>query len=427
MDFKSRIKRVGVTSACITLCMTALAESVDTSQGIFEPSFRTLQVIAEGDEFAQPVIALGDPASHLSVSFDEIADDRRFMRYELIHCDALWQPEGLVASEFLDGFNEGIVEDYEHSRATLVQYVHYTITIPNREITITEPGNYVLRVYDEADPDRTLLQARFGVCDYTAGVHAGVSPLTDIDANRNHQQVSLTVDLQHATGVDDPFNDLKIIVSQDGRHDNEVLLTTPQRVLGSNVIYEHLRQLIFPAGNEYRRFETVSTTYPGIGVDAITFDSPIYNMRLFADTPRAGRLYTYDSTQHGRFFIRQSSSSRPDTEADYVMTHFALEMPELPDADIFLDGDFTGRSFSPLSRMVYNHATGCYEQSLMLKQGAYNYQYLTVPHGSEKGLTAPVEGDFSQTTNEYTIRVYHRPRGSRFDRLIGAGTVSTAY
>lgn len=427
MDFKGQIRRVVAFAVLIVLSMTTLAESVDTSQAIFEPSFRTLRLVAEGDEFAQPIIALGDPASHITVSFDEIADERRFMRYELIHCDALWQPEGLVASEFLDGFNEGVVEDYEFSRATLVHYVHYSITIPNREITITQPGNYLLRVYDESDPDLTLLQARFSVCDYTAGVHAGVSTLTDIDANRNHQQVSLTVDLQHAKGVDDPFNDLKVIISQNGRHDNEVMLTTPQRVLGTNVIYEHLRPLIFAAGNEYRRFETVSSSYPGIGVDQISFDAPIYNMQLFTDTPRAGKLYSYDSTQHGRFFVRASSSSRPDTEADYVMIHFALEMPELTDANIFLDGDFTERSFSPLSRMVYNRATGCYEQSLMLKQGAYNYQYLTVPHGSVRGQTAPVEGDFSQTTNEYTIRVYHRPRGSRFDRLIGAGTVSTAY
>lgn len=315
------------------------------------------------------------------------------------------------------------MEDYEFSRATLVHYVHYTITIPNREVRITEPGNYLLRVYDESDPEETLLQARFGVSDFSAGVFVGVSSLTDIDANRSHQQVDFTVDIQHVAGIDDPFNDLKVVVSQNGRLDNEVVLTAPQRVLGNRVIYEHLRPLIFDAGNEYRRFETVSTSYPGMRVENITYESPIYNMWLYTDTPRAGESYSYDSTQHGRFFIREYSSSRSDTEADYVMTNFALEMPELPDADIFIDGDLTQRRFDPLSRMVYNHATGRYEQSLLLKQGAYNYNYLTVPSGSEKGATGPVEGDFHQTTNEYTVKVYHRPRGSRFDRLIGVGMV----
>lgn len=107
------------------------------------------------------------------------------------------------------------------------------------------------------------------------------------------------------------------------------------------------------------------------------------------------------------------------------MTHFALEMPEIIGADVFLDGDFVGRRFDPSSRMVYNRATGRYEQSMMLKQGTYNYQYLTVPFGAVKGNTAPVEGDFYQTVNEYTVKVYHRPRGSRFDRLIGVGMVIT--
>ncbi len=399
-------------------------EPMDTSQGIFHPSFRTLKVTLEGDEFAPPVLTLRDRNSHVTVSFDEIADDRRFMRYELVHCDALWRPEGLVASEFLDGFNEGVVEDYDFSRATLVHYVHYTISIPNREVRITQAGNYLLRVYDESDPDETLLQARFGVSDFSARVMADVSSRTDIDANVSHQQLGVTVDLKHVDGVEDPFNDLVVVISQNGRTDNEVVLRNPQRVLGERVIYEHLTPLIFRAGNEYRRFETVSTSYPGMGVESIGYDAPIYNMWLYTDFPRARAPYSYDSTQHGRFFVR-GESSQPDTEADYVMTHFSLEMPEVVGGDVFIDGDLTQRRFDPSSRMVYNRATGRYEHSMLLKQGAYNYQYLCVPLGSGKGDVAPVDGDFYQTTNEYTVKVYHRPRGSRFDRLIGVTMVTS--
>ncbi|MCM1356097.1 MAG: DUF5103 domain-containing protein [Staphylococcus sp.] len=423
MDIKRLLLLLFLLLCCMT---TVLADDMDTRQGIFNPSFRSLRVTLGDNDFAPPVVMLNDNSSRLTVSFDELSEERRFMRYELIHCDARWRPEGLVASEFLDGFNEGVVEDYDYSRATLVHYVHYTITIPNNDIRITQPGNYLLRVYDETEPDDTLLQARFGVSDFSAVIGAGVTSLTDIDTNRSHQQLSVTVDLSHVTGVDDPFNDLILVVSQNGRPDSEVILTAPQRVLGRRVIYEHLRPLIFPAGNEYRRFETVSTGYPGMGVADISFESPIYHMTLYTDTPRAASSYSYDSTQHGRYFIRESSSSDSDTEADYVMTNFSLEMPELYGRDIFIDGDLTQRRFDPSSRMVYNHATGRYEQSLLLKQGAYNYQYLTVPSGSERGATAPVEGDYYQTVNEYLIKVYHRPRGTRFDRLIGTSIISSA-
>ena len=54
-----------------------------------------------------------------------------------------------------------------------------------------------------------------------------------------------------------------------------------------------------------------------------------------------------------------------------------------------------------------------------MKQGNYNYQYLYVPNGQAKGNTAGVEGDFHETENEYTLYIYYRPMGARYDRLIG--------
>lgn len=414
------LRPLAVILSIITF-LTCQAE-VDTRQGCLSSSFKTLQVQYDGDMFAPPVINLNNPGERIVISFDELADNRRYLRYSLVHCDASWQPEGLVDSEFLDSFNEGTVEDYDFSQATVVHYVHYTITLPNDQVRITQPGNYMVKVYDENEPDETLVQARFGVCDFSARVGAAVSSRTDIDANESHQQVSVTVDTREL-GVDDPFNDLRIVVSQNGRPDNEVTLTTPQRIHGKQVIYEHLRPLIFNAGNEYRRFETSSVNYPGLGIERMIHDAPVYNAVLYTDTPRSGQSYLYDSTQQGRYLVRDVDTSDSDTEADYVLTHFTLQMPPIAGADIFIDGDLTDRRFTPASHMVYNHATGCYEQSLLLKQGAYNYQYLAVPNGSERGYTSPVEGDKYQTVNEYTVRVYHRPKGTRFDRLVGITTV----
>ena len=399
----------------------------DTMSGVFHPDFKTLQVQLASNPYAPPVVALNDETDRVVISFDELSGSRRYMRYSLTHCDALWRPEGLAESEFLDGFNEGAVDDYAFSEATLVHYVHYTITVPNEQIRITQPGNYLLRVYDESAPEETLLQARFGVSDFSATVSADVTSATDTDYNGEHQQVSFVVDTGHLP-LDDAFTDLKVVVSQNGRMDNEVILTAPQRIRGKELYYEHLRPLIFPAGNEYRRFETVSTTYPGMGVDRIVYaepyiyDNPYYNMVLVTDFPRPG--YEYDRTQHGRYLVRDVNADDSDTGADYVMVHFSLEMPELDGKELFLDGDFVQRRFDPASRMVYNRSTGRYENSMLLKQGSYNYQYLAVPSGSRSGSAAEVEGDDYRADNEYTVKVYHRPRGSRFDRLVGVAQVS---
>ena len=105
------------------------------------------------------------------------------------------------------------------------------------------------------------------------------------------------------------------------------------------------------------------------------------------------------------------------------MTHFSLRVPEQSQYGFFLAGDFTHRRFDPESRMVYNRATGLYEKSLLLKQGAYNYQYLAVPIGSMSGATARIEGDFYETVNEYLVKVYYHRPGERYDRLVGVAVV----
>ena len=389
----------------------------DTSTQIFHPSFHTLQSKVNGSDQLPPVIVLGSD-DRLSISFDEIADERRYMRYELIHCNMRWQPDGLIAQEFLNGFNEGAIEDYRYSEATLAHYVHYELQIPNNEIDPLVSGNYLLRVYDESEPETTLLQSRFCIVEPMTKVYAEATSRTDIDYNDSHQQITVTVDTDGAN-VLNVFTDLAIAVSQNSRIDNIAVVNTPSRISGKEVHYEHCPTLIFPAGNEYRRMEIVSTTYPSMGVAEIVYAEPLYHATLFTDRPRANQSYSYDSTQHGRFRIRQYESDDSDTEADYIMTHFSLEIPEQTNVDIFLDGDFVQRRFSPESRMVFNRATGLYEHSILLKQGAYNYQYLAVPYGKTIGSTSLIEGDHYQTINEYLILVYLRRPGERYDRLVG--------
>ncbi len=83
------------------------------------------------------------------------------------------------------------------------------------------------------------------------------------------------------------------------------------------------------------------------------------------------------------------------------------------------------RRFSPESLMTFNRATGRYEKVMLLKQGAYNYQYLTARPGQSSGSTAIIEGDKYQTANEYLVKVYTRGPLDRTDRLIGVRLIST--
>lgn len=407
--------RVLLFLACLLAGGNLFAD--DTQNGIFDPDFHTLEIRVEGYDMQPPVLTLGSN-DRIVISFDELTDERSYLRYSLVHCDAMWRPSGLVESEFLEGFNQGEVEEYEYSDATTVNYIHYRIVIPNEQMRFTVSGNYLLRVYRENDPDRTLLQARFSVNENVVKIAGEATSRTDVDYNGSHQQLNFAVDVDREP-IHNIYTDLKVVITQNGRDDNRQVLTAPQRVSGTSAYYEHLRSLIYPAGNEYRRFETVSVNYPGMNVAEIVYADPYYHMRLYDDVPRADSRFVYDMTQHGRFKIREYNSDYSDVAADYVVVHFKLDAPLMAGYDIFIDGDLTNRRFNPESRMHYDYTDNSYKASMLLKQGAYNYQYLAVPSGTMRGVSGVVEGDFYPTVNEYLIQVYYREPGGRYDRLLG--------
>lgn len=406
----------------IAFCLQAQTPGMlDTMTGSFDERTRTLQVSLEGDPMAPPVLVLGSN-DRLIFSFDRLEDDRSYLRYRITHCNADWQPSGLVDSEILDGFNEATIDDYDFSRGTTVNYVNYRFTIPSRDMAPLLSGNYLVSVYNEDNPDAILAQWRFMVSEQRASISSQLTSRTDTDYNEGHQQLTVTVDTDRQD-MTDPFNDLTVMIQQNGRLDNEIALRHPLRMSGRTAVYEHQAPLIFEAGNEYRRFETVSIDYPGMKIASTAYLNPYYHATLEPDTVRTYATYSYDSTQNGRFRIREYDSDQPDTQADYVVVHFTLEMDEMPGTMIFIDGDLTSRRFDDASLMTFNHSTGRYEKAMLLKQGSYNYQYLAVPPGARRGYTSIIEGDKYQTVNEYLIKVYTRQPGDRYDRLLGVSRI----
>lgn len=415
-------RRLSVLLAVVMSAVMLVGAARDTSTRTFNPRFRSLQVWVNDNDQAPPVLFL-DGHDRLTVSFDELAEERSYLRCMLTHCNAQWQPDGLVANEYLDGFNDCQVEDFDYSRGTTVHYVNYSISIPNEYMRPTISGNYLLEVYEDGTPDDILLQVRFYVVEGGVDVAGGYSGATDIDHRTAHQQLSIMVDGGDELSLDDLSNRLSLVVVQNGRTDNSVTIDKPQYITGNTARFDHLSPLIFAGGNEYRRFETVAINSLSMNVEGMEYVHPFYHAQLRTDYPRASEGYAYDMTQHGRYRVREQNSADSRVEADYVMTHFTLATPPLQGYDIYVDGDLTQRRFDAGSRMNYDYEAGVYRMATLLKQGSYNYQYVAVPKGTSTGLTRPIEGDFYQTDNEYLVLVYYKIPGARYDRLIGVALI----
>lgn len=406
----------------ITLLIGCLFPGILSSQTYrtrtLQPDYRTLQVTVSENWMAPPVIEL-DGDRLIEISFDQLSHDVKYFDYSIIHCNADWKPSGLSELEYMEGFNTNPVEYAETSFNTYIPYTHYKIALPNESVRFLVSGNYAVVVYPENRSDQPVLQACFSIVDNKVGISASVTSRTDIGYNKEHQQVNFSI-AHPQYPIRDPHSELKIVVTQNNRRDNEATVTSPTYIGQNELVYEHNRDLIFEAGNEYRRFETVSVRYAGLGVERIRYYDPFYHVTLFPARSRAGGNYTYDQTQFGRFYIRRSDAEDSNLEADYFIVHFTLDY-ENPfiEGGIYINGELTDDRFDESSKMIYNFDTRCYEKEMMLKQGVYNYLYLFVPTGKTEGSTGLIEGNYYETMNEYLIKVFHRPQGERYDRLIG--------
>lgn len=382
------------------------------------PEVKSLQVEVVDRWLSPPIIALGGN-EEIEVRFDRMADDAGYYRYRIIHCNADWKPSGLSTMEYLVGFNNNEVDYWDYSFNTYAAYVHYSVRVPNEQVQFRLSGNYVMQVFPEDDPDTPILSACFSIYESGVQVAAISTSLTDIGHNRQHQQVEAQVNFSNFP-LRNPHSDLLLYVSQNARQDSEVRIATPLYVRGNVAGYEHNRDMIFEAGNEYRRFEMASIRYAGIGIAGIRMQSPYYRATLNTDTPRANGLYRYDETQHGKYRVRASNTTDSNIEADYFVVNFSLAMDRpLLDGAVYIDGDFTYNLLDDAYKMEYSYERKQYEKQLLLKQGAYNYQYRFLPKGATAATPARIEGNYHDTANDYLVKVFYRPFGARYDRLIG--------
>lgn len=371
----------------------------------------TPRIIVDGDWERTPIVDMTADET-IEFSFDEMSHRYHRFTYYIQHCNAQWELSDILESDYLDGFNDQPIDDWQNSMNTTFDYTHYRLVIPNNEVRLKISGNYRVSIREDG---REVAFFKFCMTEGKTLLSAKISGNTDIDTHDSHQQMDLTVNYGSLT-VRDPAKELYTVVMQNRRTDNAVFNPTPTYDAGNRLTYEHCRQLIFTAGNEFRRFEVVNMYEYHMNVDLISFHDPFYHATLSQDTRH--HAYKYDYDHNGRYLIRYNQASDSDTEADYLFVHFNLASDRLTGGRLYVYGHFTGGNLTSKYEMEYNEREKAYQSTVLLKQGAYDYQYLWVPDGESAGQTKPTEGDWYETKNEYLILLYYRQRGSRYDRLV---------
>ena len=116
------------------------------------------------------------------------------------------------------------------------------------------------------------------------------------------------------------------------------------------------------------------------------------------DGSRESQVYIYYNDINGGFTMETLENVNPFWQGDYARVHFSYFPPNnraLGGEDVFLFGEFTNYATDSSGKLSFNPDRGCYEKTMVLKQGFYNYTYVTRPKNKPGVL------DFSQTEGNY--------------------------
>ncbi len=392
---------------------------------IHQNNIRTVLFHQKDFELSPPMWRL-NANEHLLLRFDDLDADLKDYSYTLIHCDAHWRPSALNQSEYLEGFFEEQISQYRFSFNTRVPYTHYTLEIPGRHMRPLLSGNYILKVFEGGDRNRVVFTRRFMVFDPQIQIEARVRHADLVRYRDTHQQVEFTIHTGRLH-VPNPYNDIQVVITQNHRWDNAVTGLLPRRIQGNSLVYDYEEESLFEGGNEFRRFDTRSLRQLSERVEDISVSPRHTEVFLYADPIRAHRRYSSDEDINGRFVIRNYDGHNDHLESDYAWVHFSLPMNNpMEGGDIYVLGGLTQWETGEHNRMQYSSQERKYKLSMLLKQGYYNYLYAFVPQGQTKGQLGPIEGNHRETGNEYSLYVYYRRPGTRYDQLIGVTQLNTA-
>ena len=365
-----------------------------------------------------PIIRLGESV-HLQ--FDDLNGDEADYYYKVKHFDFDWRPSQLFTNEYLEGFDNIRIENYQTSFNTLQTYTHYTLNLPNENTNFLVSGNYLLEVYNSYD--ELVFSRRFCIYEEKATVQAAAYRPQNMDVFSTHQSLHFSITPLYET-LRNVNEFLHVTLLQNYQWDSLISDLKPQYFNGNTLEYRYEKPAQFGGGNEYRYFDTKDLRVTTPNISQIN-RAKLFETYLFVDVDRAFSPYTFAPDINGDYEPRTLMGTGNEAiEGDYSFVYFSLAKEyNLNNREIYIYGKFNNYEFSDANKMYFNPALELYEGVLLLKQGFYNYKYVIKEDDIiYKDL---VSGSHALTENEYTVLVYYRDIGRQYDALIGLGQANS--
>lgn len=388
------------------------------------PYIKSVQFYPSGEEQSIPLLLLNS-GDQLFLSFDDLRADNRTFYYTVEHCTFDWKSSNLSTLEYIEGLTEDRIFDYKSSVNTLQSYTHYELSFPNEGSMLPKlSGNYLLKVYEDADKSRLILTRKFYVYRQEVGLNIKILPSFDVLKRKQNQKLNVEINLGQLS-VNNPYQDIKVLVMQNRRDDIQEILSKPMFVKDKQLIYNNNKTLDFDGGNEFHNLDIRSFRLLSGQVQNSSVDS-LRSLLLIPDQDLSDETYSFSFDEDGKYFIRNNDFENSDIEGDYARVEFSLRTEAPPKGErVFVVGLFNGYQTTDENEMIYDTQEKAWKVRVMLKQGLYHYTYKCID-ANGKVLINKYNGHHFETGNTYDVFSYYRKPATRWDELIGYGTVKTA-
>jgi hypothetical protein len=384
---------------------------------IVSQSIKSIQLRPLQENNFTAIVPLG---TVLELSFDDLENDSKDYEYRIEHMTHDWQKSRLLSSQYIDGFDENTIINVTNSFNTFQSYTHYAVRIPNVNTVITKSGNYLLSVINY-DTDEVVFTRRFVLYENMATIGVNVSRSRNAKTLSTQQTVEFTVNHPNIR-INNPAQEVNVVLLKNENWSEKITDLQPTFFMPNQLKYTYANKTNFWGGNEYLFFDNKNIRNASVNI-AKSERKEIYHNYLYPYINRGLKSYTYNPDINGQFIVRNIEARNPKTEADYAMMNFSLKVgQEIADKEVYVYGAFNNFSLTEENKMIFDSSTNYYNANFLLKQGFYNYTFVTKSWENIISETE-IRGNFYETENMYTVIVYHKAFGALFDRVIGVGTI----
>jgi len=353
----------------------------------------------------------------LHVAFDDLQANEKDYYYLIEHCDRHWKTSDLLPTEFVRGYQKEQIRSYQNSVNTLQFYTHYDFQIPNEQTQLLISGNYRLSVLN--DNDEVIFTRYFIVYEPITTVGVSVHQRRDVSVISEQQSVQFNIN-HPGLSINNPYEEIYPMIFQNFDFSTAIYDLKPQFIRGDQLLYKYDKETAYFGGNEFLNFDTKEMLMTNFRVAAVVSGKDLYESILYTDVQRAFDPYTYFPDINGNFLVNKARSNENNLDADYSRVAFSLNADEFFDKQVYVYGAFNNYRLTDENRMIYNPELGIYQAKILLKQGFYNYNFVTLNSHNQIN-SVELNGSFDETENDYQVIVYYVKFGSRYDRVIGYG------